>query len=193
MKTSSTLFIAVTLAALVSCQKQSPNVNTSGNYQGTESNMYDPVYPTNGCVATTVSLIAGQHIDAGTITVSNDENFIYVTYKSTNDYFIKETHLYVGNCEAVPVNKKGNPVPGQFPYTNNHDYATSYMYAVPIAAIGMGNCGCIAAHAALVKLDASGNVIESQTGWGNGTSIVPNNGSWGMKFAYCTCAGAGGE
>lgn len=189
MKTTTSIFlIAVLLAALVSCKKESA-LNTSNNYGTNETSVTGSFYPTNGCVPATVSLIAGQHIDAGTVTVSNDANFIYVTYTTANGYLLKETHLYIGNCEAIPVNKKGNPVPGQFPYTSNHDYATSYTYAVPIAAIGMGNCGCIAAHASLVKLDASGKEIEAQTGWGNGTSIVPNNGAWGMKFTYCTCAG----
>lgn len=187
--TTSTFLIAMSLAALVSCKKESALVNTSNNYDANESGITDPFYPTNGCVPTTVSLIAGQHIDAGTVTVSNDASFIYVTYTSANGYLIKETHLYVGNCEAVPVNKKGNPAPGQFPYTSSHDYATSYTYAVPIAAIGMGNCGCIAAHASLVKRDASGKEVGSQTGWGNGTSINPDNGGWAMKFAYCTCVG----
>ncbi len=156
--------------------------NTSGGNLG---------YTEVGCPAVTVPLLAGQFMDAGTISVSNDNEFIYVTYTTANGYLLTETHLYVGNCSAVPVNKKGNPVPGQFPYKDTQNYTTSFTYKVPIASMGLGQCGCIAAHAALVKLDATGKVIESQTGWGAGSLINATGGNWGTKFSYCTCEVAG--
>ena len=79
------------------------------------------------------------------------------------------------------------PMPGQFPYQASHNYATSYTYQVPISAIPVGGCGCIAAHAVVKRLNASGQVVESQTGWGNGVRINLSGGNWGMKFEYCSC------
>jgi hypothetical protein len=140
------------------------------------------------CEATTVDLLAGQTINAGTVTVINDNDYIYVTYTTANGYTLKQTHLYVGGCALIPVNNAGNPVPGQFPYKATHNNATSYTVTVPISAIPAGSCGCIAAHAAVQKLNAAGQVIDSQTGWGNGTLINPDGGNWGMKFAYCSCS-----
>ena len=198
------LLTAMTFTTLFSCQKEvsSPTTttvqktmvttsvksstsrvdNTSGGNLG---------YTEVGCPAVTVPLLAGQFMDAGTISVSNDNEFIYVTYTTANGYLLTETHLYVGNCSAVPVNKKGNPVPGQFPYKDQQNYTTSFTYKVPIASMGLGQCGCIAAHAALVKLDATGKVIESQTGWGACSLINATGGNWGTKFSYCTCEVAG--
>ncbi|MDN3654251.1 hypothetical protein QWZ08_01360 [Ferruginibacter paludis] len=140
-----------------------------------------------GCPATTVSLIAGQHIDAGTISVSNDNDFIYVTYTTANGYLLTQTHLYVGDCEGIPVNKKGNPVPGQFPYKGTQNYTTTFTCKVPVTAIGLGQCGCIAAHAVVVKLDAAGRVTDAQTAWGAGSEISTTAGNWGTKMNYCTC------
>ena len=71
----------------------------------------------SGCAPTTVTLKAGQTIDAGTVTVINDADFIYVTYTTANGYLLTQTHLYVGDCAAIPVNGPGNPMPGQFPYS----------------------------------------------------------------------------
>ena len=142
----------------------------------------------SNCLATTVTLIAGQHINAGTVSVTNDADFIYVTYETANGYTLKQTHLYVGNCAGIPVTNSGNPVPGQFPYASAHANITSYTYQVPISAININSCGCIAAHAVVQKRDANGHVIDQQTAWGNGTRINPR-GNWGMKFEYCSCSG----
>lgn len=192
MKTTIFSF-AVLMTTLVSCQKESVSKKITDETNTTTSaklsNIKARGYCSNGCPIQEIAFIAGQHIDAGTITVYNDADYIYVTYNTANGYVLTQTHLYVGNCEAIPVNKKGNPVPGLFPYKNTHNNITSFTYQVPISAIGMNNCGCVAAHAAVVKLDSNGNVIDSQTAWGAGTSITPGNGSWGTKFEYCTCSG----
>lgn len=142
--------------------------------------------PTSACTPSVVTLFAGQTIDAGNVTVTNDVNFIYVTYNTANGYVLTQTHLFVGDCALIPVNKPGNAIPGQFPYTSAHSNLTSYTYQIPIMAIPIGSCGCIAAHAVVVKLNAAGQVVDQQTGWGNGTVINPT-GQWGMKFSYCSC------
>ena len=141
---------------------------------------------TPACEGTIVTLIAGQTIDAGNVTVTNDANFIYVTYNTANGYVLTQTHLYVGECALIPVNRPGNPIPGQFPYAAAHSNVTSYTYQIPILAIPVGSCGCIAAHAVVKKYNAAGQVIDQQTAWGNGVVINPD-GQWGMKFNYCSC------
>ncbi|MBS1512190.1 MAG: hypothetical protein JST86_15180 [Bacteroidetes bacterium] len=147
-----------------------------------------PIGNEGSCPTTTVNLMAGQTINAGSITVTNDADFIYVTYTTANGYVLTQTHLYVGDCAGIPVNNPGNPIPGQFPYSSPHSNITTYTYQVPISAIPAGGCGCIAAHCVVVKLNASGQVIETQTGWGSGTQINLGSGNWGMKFSYCSCS-----
>jgi hypothetical protein len=134
-----------------------------------------------------VTLLAGQTMDAGTITVTNDNDFIYVTYTTTNGWVLSQTHLYVGDCALIPVNNPGNPLPGQFPYTATHNNLTSYTYQIPISSIALESCGCIAAHAVVKKYNASNQLIDTQTGWGNGVRINLSGGNWGMKFDYCSC------
>ncbi len=139
------------------------------------------------CVPTTVMLVAGQTIDAGTVTVSNDTNYIYVTYTTANGWVLTQTHLYVGDCALIPVNNPGNPMPGQFPYTGTHNNLTTYTYQIPISRIPLEGCGCIAAHAVVKKYNSANQVIDTQTGWGNGVRINLSGGNWGMKFDYCSC------
>lgn len=187
MKKTLLAFSAIALSiAFVSCKKEAPQPAAKE-----EAEIINPRTDLPGeeeCPATTVQLTAGQYINSGSITVSNDANFIYVTYTTANGYLLTQTHLFVGNCSAIPVNGQGNPVPGQFPYASPHNYLTSFTYQIPISALPAGSCGCIAAHAVVVKLNSSGQVIEQQTGWGQGVRINPNGGNWGMKFEYCSCS-----
>jgi hypothetical protein len=140
---------------------------------------------TEPCATKTVNLIAGQNTVAGTVSVTQDATSMYVTYTTTGGWVLSKTHLFVGACNAIPVNGGGNPVPGQFPYKTTHSNVTTYTYVVPVSAIGLNNCGCIAAHAALKKLNAAGNVVQQETGWGEGAAINPNGGNWAMKFEFC--------
>ncbi|MEP6676074.1 MAG: hypothetical protein ABJA78_13010 [Ferruginibacter sp.] len=192
MKKNYTLMVFAAIIFFASCTKVSTptpantqnvvTTNPSDHRTGTDRVGDD----STSCAPQVQSLIAGQHIEAGSVTVSNDNDFIYVTYNTANGYTLTQTHLYVGDCAMIPVTGSGNPVPGQFPYASAHNHSTSYTYSIPISAIGLGNCGCIAAHAAVEKLNDAGQVIDSQTAWGNGTRITPK-GNWAMKFTYCTC------
>jgi hypothetical protein len=150
------------------------NPNRDPNDRGEEGNI---------CTEKIVDLMAGQHINAGTVVVEQDAGFIYVTYNTTGGWVLAKTHLFVGNCSAIPVTGSGNPKIGQFPYTSAHNNVTSYTYVIPVSAIGLGQCGCIAAHAEL-KRYSNGALVDSQTGWGAGTQIN-NGGSWAMKFDFC--------
>ncbi len=181
-------FTAITV---VSCEKnqdqafQNPTTTTSVNSQNISTIQGRTVEGVE-CPATTTQLTAGQFYNAGNVTVTNDDDFIYVTYTTANGYLLTQTHLYVGGCNAIPINNQGNPVPGQFPYKITHNFDTSYTYQIPIAKIAAGSCGCIAAHSVVVKLNEAGQVIDEQTAWGNGVRIYPT-GNWGMKFSYCSC------
>lgn len=194
--------LAAFLLILNSCKKtdlisptitaQSPSAPAQTPEKVAQGNLDDKVIiggRTYGepCEPTTVTLIAGQFIDAGTVTVSNDNDYIYVTYTTTNGWVLTQTHLYVGDCALIPVNNPGNPIPGQFPYVGTHNNLTTYTYQVPISRIPLEQCGCIAAHAVVKKYNSSNQVIDSQTAWGNGVRINLSGGNWGMKFDYCSC------
>ncbi len=182
------LLIIALACAFFSCKKESTDPSSTAAQTTTGDN---PIVTgrtgSGGCDPTQVTLVAGQTINSGTVSVTNDADYIYVTYTTAPGWVLTQTHLYVGDCALIPVNGPGNPNPGHFPYSATHNNITEYTYQVPISAISAGNCGCIAAHAVVVQLNASGQVIQTQTGWGNGTRINPNGGNWGMKFPYCSC------
>ncbi|MEP7256721.1 MAG: hypothetical protein ABI666_13160 [Ferruginibacter sp.] len=192
----SALAFTITSVAIFSCQKAdiTPTNNTPASAPAQEYVKIPPIDNdgpvlgrTDECLPTEVNLMAGQTMIAGTITVTNDSSYIYVTYTTTGGWVLTQTHLYVGDCALIPVNNPGNPIPGQFPYGGTLNNVTTVTYQIPISKIPMGGCGCIAAHAVVKQLNSSGGTIQTQTGWGQGTLINMTGGNWGMKFDYCSC------
>jgi hypothetical protein len=128
-----------------------------------------------------VTLWAGQHIDAGTVTVATDGENLIVTYQVTDPWGLKETHLYVG---TEPPSKMA---PGRFPYKHEDlNGATVDEYIIPLTELGVGcdDTLYLAAHAAL-ESDEPG--YGEETGWGEGE---PSGKNWSMYFSVtitCEC------
>jgi len=80
----------------------------------------------------TATLLAGQNINAGTISVWNDSDKLYVKCETAYGWVMTESHLYVGKTDPSELTS----APGQFPYSAEHDPAVSeYTYAIPLAEI----------------------------------------------------------
>jgi len=121
-----------------------------------------------------IDLIAGQHTVAGSVTVSNDGENLFVTFETSDGWLINETHLYVDTI--VPTKSE----PGKFPYKHEGlgEVATD-TYEIPLDDLGVGSCDTIyiAAHADLVKGETE------ETGWAKGVKIEPGK-NWSMYFNY---------
>jgi len=139
-----------------------------------------------------VDLLADQTIEAGTVTVSNDDVNLYVTYETIDGWELVETHLAIAtSLEDIPQTKKGNPIPGKFTYSMEHDPAvTVYTYTLPLQDDGTLY---IAAQAEVQKAvldelgeptyDDEGNqIFQTETGWGEGSDFAGNN--WAMYFTF---------
>ena len=119
-------------------------------------------------------LFAGQTILVGQLMVTNDDENLYVTYLAEEGQLFMETHLYVGALEGLPVNKKGTPVPGQFPYKSSDELGVSEVtFTIPLA--DLADCYIIAAHAAMES---------DETAWSFGTKFQSSR--WGWYSEYCT-------
>lgn len=143
---------------------------------------------------TVTTLFAGQTIDAGTVTVSNDSSNLYVTFSTTNGWRLTETHLAIASTlSGIPQTKSGNPKVGNFPYQRTYDPSVTsdvYVFSLDQLAVSLGldrfDCGVtslvIAAHAVVVQLNGNGGVSSRETGWGSGTGFP--GGNWATWFGY---------
>ena len=126
-------------------------------------------------------LIAGQHINIGTVTISNDETNLYVTYETTGDWVLTETHVYAGPDEDIPYTKKGNPKFGHFPYKEEHNNVQSFTYTISLGTLD--DCFSVITHAATEKI-VNGQSEQGETAFGCGDKEFPGN-RWGCYTDYC--------
>tara|TARA_R110002073_G_scaffold72537_1_gene177208 strand:- start:190302 stop:191405 length:1104 start_codon:yes stop_codon:yes gene_type:complete len=129
----------------------------------------------------TYPLIAGQHINVGTVTVSNNDDTLFVTYNTTGDWFLTETHLFVGADSDIPYSGGGNPQFGHFPYHGDHGSVQSFTFAVSLA--DLDDCFSVVPHAAVDKI-VNGQAVQGETAFGCGDKEFPGN-RWGCYFEYC--------
>lgn len=142
--------------------------------------------PPSQCVADETDLIAGQHIDAGTVTITNDSEHLFIEITTDGGWFITEAHIFAGTGEA-PKNRRGTVVPGHFPYKTSYTTpVTSHAIAIPLASlnVGCGNSLNTVVHA-VVKRIVNGRVVEEQTAFGNGERIDSTR--WSFQNTYQTC------
>ncbi|MBU4555703.1 MAG: hypothetical protein KJ747_02390, partial [Actinobacteria bacterium] len=142
-------------------------VNTGG---GPRADFPAPTTVGAGCDLTTIAIFwAGQNYEAGTVSVRNDADNLYVTFATTGGWTMGLTHLYVG------LTQPSTYAPGQFPYQTTHSPAvTSYTYTISLAGLGAvpGDTIYVAAHAEVH------NGTQSETAWAG-------QGQWpGLLFAH---------
>lgn len=184
-KTLALMALLILALGAGSCKKENP-VITPANHSGGEQkymSVMTGTTPQSCGTPSVVALIAGQHINVGTVTVSNDANNLTVTYATTGGWNLQELHLYVGDRSLVPVNRQGAPVPGQFPksaYLGNN--VQRYTFTIPLS--GLGSCFIVLAEA---KVSCR---YSTETAWAAGTRFTNNiNCGWATYFSYCkqTC------
>jgi hypothetical protein len=152
------LLIFSAILIIYGCQREKLDEQAVDKFNG-----YESFYKTGEMEKT---LWAGQNINVGTATygIDDDGNF-YVTYQTTGDWVLLETHLYAGTWEALPKNKPGNPKIGRFPYSADHGSGVStYTYTIPLTSLPpCQEPGFIVAAHAAVKNISNG---QGETAWG---------------------------
>ncbi|MDL1979438.1 MAG: hypothetical protein LWX52_15350 [Deltaproteobacteria bacterium] len=138
-------------------------------------------------------LYAGQTIEAGSVTMEVVDTYLVVTYETSGDWELVEAQMWVGNdISDMPQTRQGNPKIGNFPYNSEIENPFSHSYSIPLTLLGF-TCPSedvayfVAAHATVQLTDGSGNVIQTETGWADGSRFV-ERGMWGtFSTVTLTC------
>ena len=136
--------------------------------------------------AATVTLLAGQHYNAGWIDVvaDGDLGILTITITASNGWVLDETHVYVGT------ERPRKSAPGRFPYKHERlSGASSDVYEIALDEFDV-ECGTelyIAVHA-VVK--GANNEYGTETAWGDGSYIRANK-NWAMYFMTPVFCGGG--
>jgi hypothetical protein len=177
------LCLGVITLTMVSCESEN-NSDSSVNNLAAKQN--EVVYSTNEnlpdyspCVTT--DLLAARRFDAGEFRVYFDAEKVYVEYETNEDWYIRETHLYIGNQELTPLNRRGEPVPANYPMGGLHpDGEQNVVYSVSKSTLP--KCFAISANAQVYRVQ-DGEIVLVETAWARGERFTQT--SWGMFFDVC--------
>jgi hypothetical protein len=156
---------------------------------------------------TVTSLIAGQHHNAGTVTVSGEGGKLYVKIQTKDGWKMIESHVHLAETvDDFPLNGNGNgngkgngkgnqnpgpknPSPGQFDYKEYHCLAESYTYEIDLPDFSPA---LIAVHARLVQGTETTETEEGTINW-----TLPDDSPWKKGsdgwYYYCRPVRSGEE
>ena len=100
---------------IISCKKQRPvDPPNTPPAELPASTVYEPVLSSHSVFycgsPLTSTLKIKDGTDIGTVTVGNDDTYLYLTYEVTGDWFLGNIHCYAGQEFLIPRNADdGNP------------------------------------------------------------------------------------
>ncbi|MBT8164117.1 MAG: hypothetical protein KJO97_01105, partial [Acidimicrobiia bacterium] len=155
--------------------------------QGTSGNAY------GGPGLLETPLLADQTIEAGTVGIWNSPKKLMVEIRTSGDWMIEETQIYVGyGTEPIPT-RKGKTDLGKFPYTHEYENPVSIHHLTLDLKEDLGfSWGSqfddlreptFAVHADLILLDSDKNVIAEEGAWAFGPDELESS-KWGWTLTY---------
>lgn len=187
---------------IFSCKKQKPK-ETNPQQPEETPNIYESIFTTHNfspCgVEQTSTLKIKDGTDIGTVSVSNDSVFLYLTYNLSGSWYLGDVHSYAGRESLIPKNADGNPTYIQFPgkqKLNFCDLRQTFTFRVPLSKLASDNnaqCSTnsqfyIAMRASVRQINNAADCISGadQPAWGAPFLINPGNANeWATAFYYC--------
>ncbi|HNC09517.1 MAG TPA: hypothetical protein PLX14_12475, partial [Anaerolineales bacterium] len=133
---------AVLLIVFLTLGLISPEANAASNSPSLQLHNNEPVCGT----PVTIPLVTSSNQTRGTLTVANGQTKLFVTYTANAPWKIREMQVAAASSlSGIPVNQKGGPKVGNFPYMKGFSSTTTYTFNIPLT--NLGNPIYIAAHA----------------------------------------------
>ncbi len=131
------------------------------------------------CVPVETVLVAGQHFDAGAVTINTSEDELVVEVKTLAPWSMNMIHIYAGR-EAPTHN------PGSFPFASELSYDEEFSLPIDLSdlRVSCGDTVYVAVHAEVTKpLDRYS--CQEETAWGEGE--VDFEQGWGSYLEVTIC------
>jgi hypothetical protein len=127
----------------------------------------------------------------GHVVPCEDSTHLYIRVGPAEGWQILETHLWVGeDVWDVPQTKKGNPIPGQFPYKDEHNtpivHGENFVYQIPLSNFPEYQAGRDLNLAIVLQavVQPAGGCGPVETAWGDCTFLPWFPKRWAKYFEY---------
>jgi hypothetical protein len=189
MKKFFTFFIAfaliISIAVITSCTKdewtrpvKDRQITIKEEDPPVNSVYYSAPYSTICVKPTNANLIADRYKNIGTVTVTNTDDSVFVTYASTGKWRLGLLHLYVGDLSGVPLDPAGNPYIQNFPFRATLD-TNATLVTFAFASTLFSDSFIVAAYAEVNKI-VNGRIVLTDSAWASGTNFTQTG--WEMYF-----------
>lgn len=205
------LGVASTLLVLTGCDGSGGSAGAVGGNAVSEFAGVIPISPGVLCNSKTLILTAGAGnetgaTNVGSITISNDQNYLYVAIDTDDPWKMKTTHVHVGCSNTdYPQTPKGTPIPGQFDYQHpSTTYSITHdEYAIPLTDIACfgTNPACpgqdgktlyIWVHAEVAKVTGT-TATDEETAFGGDIPGTGPRWSFYSSYIFTCCDDEGGD
>lgn len=178
------LAIALFLVGFYGCKKNQFAPTTSN---AVSTKVAQSVVP---CGTPLVSnLVTSQNVIAGSVTVYNTHDSLYILIQTVGNWKFSNTDIYVGTLAGMPHNPQWNPTIPQFPYSSSYNpLVSSKLLVLPLS--GLPPCYIVAARVKVKEVTGQnqGQGGQAVNVWPTGTYFNANQPSFGMYLSYCTQA-----
>lgn len=171
-----------------------------------EASGTEGIRPTNAmCGEEQIEILwADETTDIGTVEVSNDLDYLYVTYNtSASDWAMRRGHVHVGgDATDYPGYEQGNHGPrfGDFDHVFGdpngpafEEYTIVIPFDHPSLLLQYGDCGMtfyIFAYATSAQIDDNGGIIRQGASWGGPQANRTDASNWMYYIEYTVqCCG----
>jgi len=205
LKRNQIAVFALVVITIFSCKKQRPvDPPRPPSAELPPSTIYEPVLSSHSVFYCGSPLTSNLKIkdgtDIGTVTVGNDDKYLYLTYDVADDWYLGNVSCYAGQEFLIPRNPdSGNPDHEQFPGKEKLDFCDlrqTFTFRAPLSALASDNSGqCpsntqyyVAMRASVKQIAGGGdcNTGSEQAAWGAPFLINPGNtNEWATAFYYC--------
>lgn len=126
------------------------------------------------------TFIAGQNYEAGTVTIANSQEKLYITIQMNEGWQLDCTHLFLGRFAEIPLTNSGNPQVGKFPISDCFKKGVSQLtYELDRHDISQSVT-------ILVHGEVSG--VSNETAWAMGKDLEEaTRWSWYINFLMDEC------
>lgn len=190
------------IASLICCKK--PQIDKDSETSRPQAiSIYEPITDIHGqshCGSVfTTELKVEDATTVGSVDVSNDSQYLYLTYSLNDDWYLLGVQSFAGAKTNIPLTPRGNPNHEQFPgkeTINPCNLLQSFTFKVPLSEIESdGNSQCpsnvqyFIAMRATIKQITNGSNCTTGTpveAWAAPVLINPGDASeWATAFYYC--------
>jgi LruC domain-containing protein len=133
--------------------------------------------------STNTKLINVDNLEIGTVVIGNDIDSLYITVNTKDQWFINETHIFIGEKRNVPIDESLSIDKENFPIKSSHDpVVQSYQFTMSLKDFSA--CEDIIVHVSAKRLSNNGDLLEEKSAWLDGSNLegIATN---GFYVNYC--------